>query len=68
MVGLDRGFRGSGASPQVFPISIFFLAEASRSANYNITWMLVLLIDDYQMIGYLNAKLFGFELKNNMLD
>ena len=63
MVGLDRGFCGSGASPQVFPISIFFLVEASRSTNYNITWMLVLLIDDYHMIGYPNAKLFGFKLR-----
>ena len=68
MVRLNRGFRGSRLLLEFSLISTIFLVEASRYAIYNITWMLVLLIDDDQMIGYPNAKLFGFDSKNNMLD
>ena len=51
-----------------FPNFIFFFVEASRYAIYNLIWMLVLLIAVDHMIGYPNAKLYGFELKHNMLD
>ena len=61
-------FRVIRVSPQIFPISTIFLVKASRYAIYNLTLMLVYLIDVDHMIGYPNAKLFGFDLKHNMLD
>ena len=51
--------------PQIFTI---FLVEARRYAIYNLTLMLVYLIDVDHMIEYLNAKWFGFDSKHNMLD
>ena len=61
-------FRVIRAYPQISPISTIFFVEASNYAIYNLTLMLIYLINIDRMIDYPNAKWFGFDSKHNMLD